>query len=85
LTGASGASGGLFYFILTLNSYQAKNYVRLNLYSEYTSKLSINASEAHHKSSWSSQMMAEHPLGVFGFSHSYGFRFAQFLLKLDGF
>ena len=49
-----------FYFILTLppNSYQAKNYVRSNVYSEH-------ASEAHHKRSWSSQRMAEHPLGVF--------------------
>jgi hypothetical protein len=80
-SGASGASGGYFYFLLTLppNSYQAKNYVRLNLYPEYTSKLSINGSmlttsasklstggsEAHHKRSWSSEMMAEQPLGVF--------------------
>ena len=59
-SGASGASGGLFYFFLTFppNSYQAKNYIRLNLCSEY-------ASQAHHKSSWSSDRMAEHPLGVF--------------------
>jgi hypothetical protein len=66
-SGASGASGGLFYFILTLppTSYQAKNYVRLNRCFEYASKLSINGSEAHHKSSWSSRMMAEQPLGVF--------------------
>jgi len=70
-SGASGASGGFFYFILTFppNSYQAKNYVRLNLCSEGASKLSINGStltingsEAHHKRSFSSEMMAEHPL-----------------------
>jgi len=62
----------IFLFTFPPSNSQAKNYVRLNVYSEDTSKLStsasklsINGSEAHHNNSWSSEMMAEHLLGVF--------------------